>query len=387
MKKEKKIILLGSTGSIGINTLDVVRDNPDRFKIIALAAKRNWKKLADQALEFHPDVVSIFDDDESEKLQKALAGTGIKVLSGKKGLIEISILPEAEMLVSALVGSIGLEPVLSAIHAGKNICLANKETLVVGGELVIEAAQKKNVKILPIDSEHSAIFQCLQNSEMKYVNKLILTASGGPFRSLSASEFSKITPKQALKHPNWEMGGKITIDSATLMNKGLEIIEARWLFDIGFDRIEVVIHPQSIIHSMVEFIDGSVLAQLGMPDMRLPIKYALSYPERLSGCSEKTDFLKLPPLTFEAPRIRDFPCLEYACEAGKRSGTMPCIVNAANEIAVEAFLNGKISFPAIPEIIRKCMNSLKIIDNPKLEELLTADSETRKLAEDIISRL
>ncbi|MBF0546005.1 MAG: 1-deoxy-D-xylulose-5-phosphate reductoisomerase [Candidatus Riflebacteria bacterium] len=381
---KKNVTLLGSTGSIGLNTLEVIRRHSDRISVKTLAARKNWKKLEEQVREFNPKLVCLYDEAEADCLRKALKNTSTGVVSGKNGLFETATFSESDTVVSALVGSVGLEPIIAAIDAGKNICLANKETLVVGGKLVMESARKKGIEIIPIDSEHSAIFQCLRENDRRLVKRLILTASGGPFRKLPLNEFSNITPADALKHPNWEMGGKTTIDSATLMNKGLEVIEARWLFNINFERIEVVVHPQSIIHSMVEFVDGSMLAQLGAADMRVPIQYALSYPDRWAATGHRIDLLTIGALTFEEPRQNDFPCLLYAYEAGNRGGTMPCTMNAANEVAVEAFLKEKITFLEIPRIIRNCMDKIPVIDDPTLAQLLENDFQARSLAAKLI---
>jgi len=383
----RRIALLGSTGSIGVNTLDVVKNHPDRLTISALAAGCNWKKLAEQIREFKPKMAVVYDPEAAQKLKTVVDDKNITILSGMEGLLKVAQDSDSDTLVSALVGSIGLNPVLKAINAKKTVCLANKETLVVGGRLVMEAAGRNGVEILPIDSEHSAVFQCLAAGDRKQVKRLILTASGGPFRMKELSALHAVTPKEALKHPNWEMGGKITIDSATLMNKGLEVIEAHWLFAIDFDRIEVVVHPQSIIHSMVEFVDGSILAQMGTPDMRLPIQYALSHPERWEASGARTDLLKIGKLTFEAPRFNDFPCLRYAYEAGRKGGTLACVMNAANEIAVDAFLHGKVGFLEIPAIIRNCMDQMPFLANPTLEELLICDESSRALALKLVDEI
>ncbi len=376
----RNIILLGSTGSIGLSTLDVIRAHRDRLSIVALAARANWKKLAEQIREFRPRLAVLFDGAGADQLREAAKGTDVSILTGMDGLREAVRLTPGDTLVSALVGSVGLVPVVEAIEAGKTICLANKETLVVGGRIVRESAARRGVDIIPIDSEHSAIFQCLGDIDRTQVRRLILTASGGPFRRHDREALSRVTPKEALKHPNWEMGGKITIDSATLMNKGLEVIEARWLFGIGFDRIEVVVHPQSIIHSMVEFVDGSIMAQMGAPDMRLPIQYALSHPHRWEASGTRIDLMKTCSLTFEQPRFDDFPCLNFAFEAGRKGGTLPCVMNAANEIAVEAFLRGVIPFPGIPGTIRHCMDSMPFSSDPDLRNLLECDAATRTMA-------
>ncbi|MFZ2957119.1 MAG: 1-deoxy-D-xylulose-5-phosphate reductoisomerase [Candidatus Ozemobacteraceae bacterium] len=382
--RKRRLSLLGSTGSIGLNTLDVVRAHPERLSIAAIAANRSWKKLAEQAIEFSPRLVAIFDEAGAERLRDALRGRDITIVSGMDGLLEAASMTDSDTLVTAVVGSIGLKPVMAGIEAGKTICLANKETLVVGGKLVTEAAERHGVEILPVDSEHSAIFQCLQDRDRARVKRLILTASGGPFRQIPADELAAVTPRQALRHPNWDMGGKITIDSATLMNKGLEVIEAHWLFGIDFKRIEVVVHPQSIIHSLVEFIDGSMIAQLGAPDMRLPIQYALSHPDRWPASGESVDLLKIASLSFEPPRRADFPCLDFAYDAGRRGGNLPCLMNAANEVAVASFLEGKLGFTGIPALIRRVMDHLPFAPSPTLEDLLADDRSAREYAEALV---
>ncbi len=379
---KRRMSLLGSTGSIGQSTLDVIRAHPDRLSVVALAAGRQWERLVGQTREFRPRLVAIYDSEAAARFREAMRGTDVAVREGMPGLLEAAALGDADTLVSALVGSIGLRPVMAAIESGKAICLANKETLVVGGALVTAAARRKGVPLIPIDSEHSAIFQCLADGHKdgSQIKRLVLTASGGPFRKTDTSRLAQVTPGEALRHPNWDMGGKITIDSATLMNKGLEVIEAHWLFDIGFDRIEVVVHPQSIIHSLVEFIDGSFLGQLGAPDMRLPIQYALSYPERWEASGERLDLLKLGALSFEPPRMADFPCLSYAYEAGRRGGSLPCAMNAANEVAVAAFLRGDIGFTDIPAVIRSVMDEIPFEASPDLDALLRHDELARGAA-------
>ncbi len=376
----RRLAILGSTGSIGMSTLDVVRQQPDHLQVAVLAAGRNWKRLAEQVRRFKPRLAVISEPAFLDKLREALRDLDVEVACGMEGLLRAATHEGADTLVSALVGSIGLEPVLAGIRAKKTICLANKETLVVAGHLVMQEARRNGVSIIPIDSEHSAIFQCLADRDKKHVQRLILTASGGPFRQWSVEQMGRAAPQDALKHPNWDMGGKITIDSATLMNKGLEVIEARWLFDIDFDRIEVLVHPQSVIHSMVEFVDGSVLGQMGAPDMRGPIQYALSFPNRWQAACHKLDLLKVGALTFELPRRSDFPCLDYAFEAGRRGGTLPCVMNAANEVAVDAFLKGRIRFPGIAELIRQTMDSMPFQADPSLDDLLAADREARQQA-------
>jgi 1-deoxy-D-xylulose-5-phosphate reductoisomerase len=375
----KRLIILGSTGSIGTQTLEIVENNSEIFSVSCLTANTNWKLLAEQALKFRPFAVAIGEPEKAPLLRDALKNEKITVFSGKEGIREAASV-DADTAVVALVGISGLIPTLTAIETGKEIALANKETLVVGGELVMKKAKEKNIPILPIDSEHSAIFQCLNGENRQSVQKIYLTSSGGPFRKLPLEEIRKKTAADALKHPTWDMGQKVTIDSSTLMNKGFEVIEARWLFDISPDRIEVIVHPQSIIHSMVEFIDGSIIAQLSTPDMRIPIQYALSYPERLDADFVTTDFIKIGNLTFEPPRTEDFPCLKYAFEAIRTGGTMPAVINGANEVAVNLFLQDKIKFMDIPGTIRQVMDNHKPVMNPELDDLLEADRYARNKA-------
>ncbi|NLI75344.1 MAG: 1-deoxy-D-xylulose-5-phosphate reductoisomerase [Candidatus Riflebacteria bacterium] len=383
----RRLSLLGSTGSIGHSTLDVVRAHPDRLSVAGLAANTNWRKLLRQIEEFRPALVALHSEEAAERLREALGGRPAPaVRSGMAGLLEVASLGEADTLVSAMVGAIGLQPVLEAIGAGKKICLANKEPLVIGGRLVMEAARRAGVPIIPVDSEHSAIFQCLGEDEARFVERLIITASGGPFRNLAAPALATVSPAEALRHPNWQMGGKITIDSATLMNKGLEVIEAHWLFGVDFDRIRVVVHPQSIIHSLIEFQDGSILAQMGFPDMRLPIQYALSHPERWAASCRRTDLLTVGTLTFEAPRLDDFPCLGLAYAAGRQGGNQPGVMNAANEVAVEAFLAGRLGFTGIPRVIQATMDAVPFVPEVTLEGLLAADAQARREAAAIIAR-
>jgi 1-deoxy-D-xylulose-5-phosphate reductoisomerase len=351
----KRIAILGSTGSIGCNTLDVISRFPDRFKVVALSAGEKVDALAEQVRRFRPDLVSLATESAAEKLKAACPQTTTQIYWGVEGLIRVATHPTADMVVSAIVGSAGLIPTLAAIKAGKNVALANKETLVMAGELVTSEARKNNVRIVPVDSEHSAIFQVLQGSRREDIKRVILTASGGPFLRKPRESLERVTPQDALKHPNWIMGAKITLDSATLMNKGLEVIEAHWLFDIPVFQIEVVIHPQSIIHSLVEFTDGSVLSQMGRPDMRVPIAYSLSYPERLDLPLPSLDLIGMGNLTFEAPDLKSFPCLSFAYEALEEGGTMPAVLNAANEVAVHAFMEGRIGFLDISEVIRETL--------------------------------
>ena len=377
----KSIAIIGSTGSIGTQTLEVVRENKD-ISVRALAAGRNTELLEKQAREFKPDIVGIWSEKDAESLKISLADTNIQVVSGMEGLICISEYEPVEILVTAIVGMIGLIPTVRAIESGKDIALANKETLVTAGHLIMPLAKKNNVKILPVDSEHSAIFQALNGERKNEISRILLTASGGPFRGKSREYLENVTVEDALKHPNWSMGKKITVDSATLVNKGLEVIEAKHLFDVEPEKIEVLVQPQSIIHSMVEFNDGAVIAQLGTPDMKLPIQYALYYPERRYLPGDRLDFAKLREITFEKPDRVVFKGLDFAYEALKSGGTMPTVFNAANEYAVAGFLGKKIKFTDIYEIIDFCMKSHKVKDNPSIEEILEAQKET----EDLIRR-
>ncbi len=374
----KNISILGSTGSIGTQTLEVIRDNPDLFNVIAISGNNNLDLLLKQIEEFKPKYVAVYDEEKAKILRNNVSDFNVKVLCGIEGLIEISVIDEVDILLTSVVGNIGLMPTLNAIKAKKTIALANKETLVTAGELVMKEAEMNGVKIVPVDSEHSAIFQCMQGYNIKEVNKVILTASGGPFRGLARQKLKDVKPKDALKHPNWSMGRKISIDSATLMNKGLEVIEAKWLFDLKKEQIDVIVHPQSIIHSMVEFIDGSILAQLGVPDMKLPIQYALTYPSRVTSNSEGMSFEKFNELTFEKPDRITFPCLDLAFEALDIGGTMPSVLNAANEELVLQFLDGKINFYDIPDRIEKAMNKFKVIKNPDIDDIIEADKITRE---------
>jgi 1-deoxy-D-xylulose-5-phosphate reductoisomerase len=378
-----RIALFGSTGSIGVNTLDVVRQNPGRFEITALAAHRNIDVLAEQIAEFHPKAVAVGDETAAVELKSR--HPGCEVLAGAEGLRELAARGEYDIFVGALVGFAGLAPTVEAIKLGKRIALANKETLVVAGELLSAMATQSGSEIIPIDSEHSAIYQCLVGESRESIRRIILTASGGPFRTLPKELFSTITREMALKHPKWVMGQKITIDSATLMNKGLEIIEAKWLFGVPLSKIDVVIHPQSIVHSFVEFSDGSIKAQLGMPDMRMPIQYALAAPERLDTSYSLLDLASSSPLEFSEPDFEKFPCLRLAHLAGERGGLYPCVLNAANEIAVEAFLDGRIPFTRIPTLIESAMESGEISGTNKeleasmaLEQIISCDEERRR---------
>ncbi|PKL42835.1 MAG: 1-deoxy-D-xylulose-5-phosphate reductoisomerase [Candidatus Riflebacteria bacterium HGW-Riflebacteria-1] len=381
----KNIAILGATGSIGCSTLEVVRNNPDRLSVRALTGGKNWQLLAKQALECHPDLVVIADKSAYGDLKNALSGSQIRVEAGDEAIVAAVEVQPLDAVVAAIVGSAGLSPVMAAIDKGLQICLANKETLVVGGSLVMQAVKRAGVDLLPVDSEHSAIFQCLQSAQTNPLHKIIITASGGPFRQFSSGQLAAVTPEQALKHPNWDMGGKITIDSSTLMNKGLEVIEAHWLFNAAYDNIEVVVHPQSIIHSLVEFSDGSVIAQLGWPDMKLPIQYALSWPTRWSPPLPPLDLAKVASMTFEPPDTTRFPCLAYAYEAGRAGGIMPCVLNAANEIAVAAFLRRQIGFMSIPAIIRKTMDSFSNKQVTTVGQLLEVDAQARETATSLLS--
>jgi len=384
----KSLCILGSTGSIGRNTLHVVEQFPERFCVKALVAKSSITLLAEQIRRFRPEMAVVFDADSAQKLSALLpAGLKIDILSGPDGLKAAATLGSVTLVVGAMVGAAGLIPILDAIDAGKDIALANKETLVMAGNLVMDLATKRKIRILPVDSEHSAIFQCLQGNDSRSVQKLILTCSGGPFRHKPIAEFSGITVSDALSHPNWEMGKKISIDSATLMNKGLEVIEAHHLFGLSRNRIDVVIHPQSVIHSMVAFQDGSVLAQMGIPDMKTAISYALSYPERLPLGQALPDFPRIGALTFETPDTDKFPCLKLACMACDVGETLPAVMNAANEIAVQAFLDEKIGFSDIPGIIRDTMDHHTVFTSPGLDEILWSDSWARAAAAMAVERL
>lgn len=375
----KRIAVLGSTGSIGCQTLDVIENFADAFEITGLAAGTNLARLAGQVEKHKPRIVSIGRQEDIPKF-RTMVSPEVKLVAGIEGMTEVAVHQQVDMVVTSITGTLGLVPTVAAIKSGKDIALANKETLVAAGELVMSLVKERGVRMLPVDSEHSAIFQCLAGDQKNEIRRIILTASGGPFRHKTREELQTVTVEDALKHPNWSMGQKITVDSATLMNKGLEVIEARWLFDTGFDKIDVVVHPQSIIHSMVEFPDGSVIAQLGTPDMRMPIQYALTYPERWSNDYPKLDFPALANLTFEPPRMDEFPCLALAYAAGRQGGTMPAVMNAANEQAVAMFLNRQIGFADIPAIIERVMASHTCISNPGLDEILMCDSWARREA-------
>jgi 1-deoxy-D-xylulose-5-phosphate reductoisomerase len=377
---KKHLAILGSTGSIGTQALDVVAANPDRFAVEVLTAQRNADLLIAQALQFKPNAVVIGDEAQYERVKNALWDAGIKVYAGADALAQVVEMDEIDIVLTALVGFAGLRPTLAAIHAGKHIALANKETLVVAGELVTQLAKAKGVNIYPVDSEHSAIFQCLVGEWHNPIEKLILTASGGPFRGKTREDLQHVTKAQALKHPNWDMGAKITIDSASLMNKGLEVIEAKWLFGVRADQIEVIVHPQSIIHSLVQFEDGSMKAQMGLPDMKLPIQYALGFPERIPANYPRFNFLDYPALTFEQADTTTFRNLNLAFEAMHRGGNAPCVLNAANEVAVELFLNDRIGFLAMSDLVERCLRDVSFVASPTLDDLFASDAEARTVA-------
>lgn len=380
----KNIAILGSTGSIGTQTLDIVREYKDLLKVTALAAGSNIELLEKQTREFLPDIVCVYNEEKAKLLKDNLKDLSVNVVTGMDGLISCATGQSTDTVVTAMVGMIGIQPTIEAIKSGKNIALANKETLVTAGHIIMPLIKEKNVALLPVDSEHSAIFQSLNGENKKQVYKIILTASGGPFRGRKLDELRNIQPKDALKHPNWAMGQKITIDSATMVNKGLEVMEAAWLFGVSFDQIQVVVHPQSVIHSMVEYVDGGIIAQLGVPDMRLPIQYALFYPDRkfLSN-SDRVDFTKLKQLTFEEPDMDTFYGLQLGYEAGQLGGSMPTVYNAANEWAVAEFLKGGISYLAIPELIKEAMKQHKLIENPTLNEILNTEQQTYDLVREL----
>ena len=375
----KNISILGSTGSIGTQTLDVIRNNKDRFNVVGLAVNSSIEVLKQQIDEFNPIAVSVYDEKKAEELKKQV---DIEILSGKEGLNKMATLEEADTVITSVVGSIGVIPTLKAIQAKKNIALANKETLVTAGDIIMKEVKKNNVNLMPIDSEHSALFQCLNGEKKEDINRLIITCSGGAFRGRTKEELKDVTVKEALNHPTWNMGGKITIDSATLMNKGFEVIEAHHLYNIPYENIDVIIHPQSIIHSMIEYVDGSIMSQLGIHDMRLPIQYALSYPKRIPNKLPKLCFEEYNSFTFSIPDIETFPCLRYAYDAGKIGGTMPSVINAANEVAVREFLKGRIRFLQIPETIRKAMDTHNLIKNPDIDDIMKADEWAREFTEE-----
>ncbi len=373
------VAILGSTGSIGTQALEVIAANPDKFSVTTLAAYHNDRLLEEQIDYFKPDLAVLVDKTAADRLVKRYQGP-TSILTGEDGLLAAATYDKISIVLTSMVGFAGLHPTLAAIEAGKNIALANKETLVAAGELVMSLAKRKNVRILPVDSEHSAILQCLQGEKLSSIKRLLLTASGGPFRGLTINQLANVTIEDCLRHPNWSMGKKITIDSATLVNKGLEVIEAKWLFDVDYENIEVIVHPQSIIHSMIEYVDGAVMAQLGKPDMRIPIQYALNYPERLPATFPRLNFREIASLTFEQPDTNTFPALNLAYLAGRIGGTLPCVFNAANEIAVYAFLAGKIRFIDIVELIKHAMDRHKVIAKPDLAEIIAADKWARDCA-------
>ncbi len=376
----RNIAILGSTGSIGTQTLEIVRENND-LNVVSIAAKSSINKLEEQVREFKPDIVCVYDEKAASQFKVMISDTNTKVVSGMEGLIEAATYKSAELVVTAFVGMIGIVPTAEAIKAGKDIALANKETLVTAGHIVMDLAKKNNVKILPVDSEHSAIFQSLNGENSKEIDKILLTASGGPFRTKTKEDLKTVTLEDALKHPNWSMGQKITIDSATMVNKGLEVLEAKWLFDVDVDNIQVVVQPQSIIHSMVQFNDGAVIAQLGVPDMKLPIQYAIYYPERRYLSGDRLDFGKIGQITFEDPDFEKFKGLELAYESGRIGGSMPTVLNAANEKAVAMFLNRKIGYLEIADIIEYCMSKHNTIENPTIEQILEIENWVNELIE------
>lgn len=378
----KKIAIMGSTGSIGTQALDIVRANSD-VEVTALAAGSNIDLLEKQIREFKPKLAALWDDEKAKELAIRVKDMPVKVLSGMDGLLEIAVDQDNQAVLTAVVGMIGIRPTLAAINAGKDILLANKETLVTAGHLIMPLAKEKNVKILPVDSEHSAIFQSMEGQDKSAIEKILLTCSGGPFRGRTKETLREMTVDDALKHPNWAMGKKITVDCSTLVNKGLEVMEAKWLFGVDYDDIQVVVHPQSIIHSMVQYQDGAVMAQLGLPDMKLPIQYAMFYPYRRPMMEKRLDFFELATMTFEAPDTNAFPGLALALKAGRRGGSLPTVFNAANEKAVAMFIAGEIKFLQITELIEKCMDNHKVIDNPNVDQILASEAECYELIERI----
>lgn len=381
----KKIAIMGSTGSIGTQTLEIVRDNAD-LQVVALAAGRNIDLLEKQIREFKPLVVSLQDEKDCKELALRIADLDVKIVPGMEGLIEIAEMEESDILVTAIVGMIGIRPTIAAIKKGKDIALANKETLVTAGHIIMPLAKQMGVSILPVDSEHSAIFQSMQGNKKEQISKLLITASGGPFRGKTRAELAHIQVEDALKHPNWSMGSKITIDSSTLVNKGLEVMEAKWLFDVDLDQIQVVVHPQSIIHSMVEYVDGGIIAQLGTPDMKLPIQYALFYPDRRPMKGRRVDFYELGNITFEKPDMDTFTGLKLALRAAKEGGSVPTVFNAANEKAVNLFLNKKLKYLEISEVIEMCMDQHKKMENPDVNDILAVEAQTYEWIDKYISR-
>ncbi len=379
----KNIAILGSTGSIGTQCLDIISDFPDKFAVKALSCQSNIKLLREQAEKFKPEHIAVFSDEAYQTLKREGLSYPVQIHYGMEGLLYISKLERVDIVLTSVVGNIGLLPTIEAINAGKDVALANKETLVTAGSIIMPLAREKNVQILPVDSEHSALFQALQGNKVSDIRRIILTASGGPFRGKSKDELKEVSAAQALKHPNWSMGRKISIDSATLMNKGLEVIEAKWLFDVEVDQIDVVVHPESIIHSMIEYKDSSIMAQMGLPDMKLPIIYALNYPNRLETKLESLDFMRMNQLNFEVPDQETFPCLRLAYDALRAGGTMPTVLNAANEVLVNQFLDGDITFYDIPEKIEKLMLEHDNILNPNIEDILQVDKVTRERVRNI----
>ena len=384
MAKKKHIAILGSTGSIGAQTLEVVDHHPSLFEVEVLTANNNSGLLIKQAIKYRPNCVVIANEKKYNEVSEALLNFNIKVFAGENSLEEVVEMEGIDVVLTSLVGYSGLKPTIAAIKKSKTIALANKETLVVAGKLISQLCLKHKATIFPVDSEHSAIFQCLNGEGHNSLEKIYLTASGGPFRGMSAPELANVTKKEALKHPNWDMGAKITIDSATLMNKGLEVIEAKWLFDLKEEQIEVVVHPQSIIHSAVQFEDGSIIAQLGLPDMKLPIQYALGFPNRIKNSFKRFSFMDYPSLTFEKPDLKTFKNLQLSFDAMKKGGNMPCVLNAANEVAVDAFLRDKISFLKMPDLIANCMEKITFVKNPSLEDYINSDTNTRSLAKKLL---
>lgn len=381
----QRIAILGSTGSIGTQALEIIDADPEGYCVYGLSANTNVDKLIEQALHFHPKVVCLMDESKLPQLRDALKDTDIQVLSGESGLSEMVQADEVATVLAAMVGYAGLKPTIDAIKAGKAIALANKETLVVAGELIMAMVGKNQVDLKPVDSEHSAIYQCMYCGHTPEVEKILLTASGGPFRTFTKEQLKTVTPKDALKHPNWNMGAKITIDSATMMNKGFEVIEAKWLFHLPAEKIEVIVHPQSIIHSAVQFCDGSIIAQLGLPDMKLPIHYAFCGGLRMETTFPRADLTQIGQLTFEKPDMDKFPCLGLAFEATKKGGNIPCVMNAANEVAVAAFLKNKIGFTQIPQLIEKAMNTMPFIQKPTYEDYVQTNKETRLFTESLLN--
>ncbi len=382
--EKKKIAILGSSGSIGTQALEVIQEHPAQFEVEVLTVNSNADLLIEQTKKFKPNTVVIADESKYTYLKEALANEDVHVYAGEAALSQAMEMESIDVVLTAVVGFAGLKPTLAAINAGKHIALANKETLVVAGEMVTKLAKEKGVNIYPVDSEHSAIFQCLAGEFLNKIEKIYLTASGGPFRGWSAEQLANVTKEQALKHPNWQMGAKITIDSASMMNKGLEVIEAKWLFGLNAEQIDVIVHPQSIVHSIVQFEDGSMKAQMGLPDMKLPIQYALAYPQRIKSDFKRFNFLNYPSLTFEAPDPKTFRNLYLAYDAMKRGGNSPGILNAANEIVVDAFLKNKLRFTEMPDVIEQCMNDSKWVSNPTLDDYLETDKNAREMAKEII---